>query len=264
MEPGPATVRAHEPLDELLARMARRHVDEISSPPPKAAARRGPPKRAVMTGAGRRCDVDACRPTGGAGSYASSRDPATRHSDGGASRCGPARGLDSKLVVGDSLPARRYPATMPRASSAAARDTATTTSVSMPCASRLAAARTASRAARAAAAASRGEVGLPEAAIDVDGRAPPRQFIAGRLEPGRVAADVVGRHRSKRAVNALTRASRVGWVADMAKAFLSGGPLRRRSGCRMGGAPRDHGLCLRTPSWSAGRSRWPLPAGCGR
>jgi CBS domain-containing protein len=29
MEPGPATVRAHEPLDELLARMARRHVDEI-------------------------------------------------------------------------------------------------------------------------------------------------------------------------------------------------------------------------------------------
>ena len=29
MEPGPATVRAHEPLDELLARMARRHVSEI-------------------------------------------------------------------------------------------------------------------------------------------------------------------------------------------------------------------------------------------
>jgi CBS domain-containing protein len=29
MEPGPATVRAHEPLDELLARMARRHVEEI-------------------------------------------------------------------------------------------------------------------------------------------------------------------------------------------------------------------------------------------
>lgn len=29
MEPGPATVRAHEPLDELLARMRRRHVDEM-------------------------------------------------------------------------------------------------------------------------------------------------------------------------------------------------------------------------------------------
>src|SRR5713226_8692622 len=29
MEPGPATVRAHEPLDPLLERMARRGVDEI-------------------------------------------------------------------------------------------------------------------------------------------------------------------------------------------------------------------------------------------
>ena len=29
MEPGPTTVRAHEPLDELLARMERRHVPEI-------------------------------------------------------------------------------------------------------------------------------------------------------------------------------------------------------------------------------------------
>jgi rhodanese-related sulfurtransferase len=29
MEPGPATVRAHEPLDDLLDRMRRRHVDEI-------------------------------------------------------------------------------------------------------------------------------------------------------------------------------------------------------------------------------------------
>ena len=29
MEPGPATVRAHEPLDELLARMARRGVAEV-------------------------------------------------------------------------------------------------------------------------------------------------------------------------------------------------------------------------------------------
>ena len=29
MEPGPTTVRAHEPLDELLTRMTRRHVQEI-------------------------------------------------------------------------------------------------------------------------------------------------------------------------------------------------------------------------------------------
>jgi CBS domain-containing protein len=29
MEPGPATVRAHEPLAALLERMARRHVDEM-------------------------------------------------------------------------------------------------------------------------------------------------------------------------------------------------------------------------------------------
>jgi CBS domain-containing protein len=29
MEPGPATVRAHEPLDELLERMRRRRVDEV-------------------------------------------------------------------------------------------------------------------------------------------------------------------------------------------------------------------------------------------
>jgi CBS domain-containing protein len=29
MEPGPTTVRAHEPLDELLDRMERRHVEEI-------------------------------------------------------------------------------------------------------------------------------------------------------------------------------------------------------------------------------------------
>ena len=29
MEPGPATVRAHEPLDELLERMERRRVHEI-------------------------------------------------------------------------------------------------------------------------------------------------------------------------------------------------------------------------------------------
>lgn len=29
MEPGPATVRAHEPLDELLERMRRRGVEEI-------------------------------------------------------------------------------------------------------------------------------------------------------------------------------------------------------------------------------------------
>ena len=29
MEPGPATVRAHEPLDELLERMSRRGVPEI-------------------------------------------------------------------------------------------------------------------------------------------------------------------------------------------------------------------------------------------
>jgi CBS domain-containing protein len=29
MEPGPATVRAHEPLVELLERMARRGVDEV-------------------------------------------------------------------------------------------------------------------------------------------------------------------------------------------------------------------------------------------
>jgi CBS domain-containing protein len=29
MEPGPTTVRAHEPLDELLARMARRRVHEV-------------------------------------------------------------------------------------------------------------------------------------------------------------------------------------------------------------------------------------------
>jgi CBS domain-containing protein len=29
MEPGPATVRAHEPLAPLLERMARRHVDEM-------------------------------------------------------------------------------------------------------------------------------------------------------------------------------------------------------------------------------------------
>jgi CBS domain-containing protein len=29
MEPGPATVRAHEPLDALLARMAQRHVREM-------------------------------------------------------------------------------------------------------------------------------------------------------------------------------------------------------------------------------------------
>jgi CBS domain-containing protein len=29
MEPGPATVRAHEPLARLLERMARRHVDEM-------------------------------------------------------------------------------------------------------------------------------------------------------------------------------------------------------------------------------------------
>ena len=29
MEPGPATVRAHEPLDELLDRMTRRHVTEM-------------------------------------------------------------------------------------------------------------------------------------------------------------------------------------------------------------------------------------------
>jgi CBS domain-containing protein len=29
MEPGPTTVRAHEPLDPLLERMARRGVDEV-------------------------------------------------------------------------------------------------------------------------------------------------------------------------------------------------------------------------------------------
>lgn len=29
MEPGPATVRAHEPLDPLLERMGRRRVDEV-------------------------------------------------------------------------------------------------------------------------------------------------------------------------------------------------------------------------------------------
>jgi CBS domain-containing protein len=29
MEPGPATVRAHEPLPPLLERMARRQVDEM-------------------------------------------------------------------------------------------------------------------------------------------------------------------------------------------------------------------------------------------
>lgn len=29
MEPGPATVRAHEPLDPLLERMATRNVDEV-------------------------------------------------------------------------------------------------------------------------------------------------------------------------------------------------------------------------------------------
>ena len=29
MDPGPTTVRAHEPLDDLLARMERRHVTEI-------------------------------------------------------------------------------------------------------------------------------------------------------------------------------------------------------------------------------------------
>jgi CBS domain-containing protein len=29
MEPGPTTVRAHEPLDQLLDRMRRRHVGEI-------------------------------------------------------------------------------------------------------------------------------------------------------------------------------------------------------------------------------------------
>ena len=66
-------------------------------------------------------------------------------------------------------------------------------------------------------------------------------------------------------VNVLTRASRVAWVADTAKTFLSGVSLRRRfrvsnEAARLG----DHGLCLRTPSGSAGRSRWPRPGGCGR
>ena len=35
MEPGPATVRAHEPLDALLERMAARNVDEVVVTTPK-------------------------------------------------------------------------------------------------------------------------------------------------------------------------------------------------------------------------------------
>lgn len=37
MEPGPATVRAHEPLDDLLARMARRRVAEMIVTTPEGA-----------------------------------------------------------------------------------------------------------------------------------------------------------------------------------------------------------------------------------